>query len=374
MIKKERGITLIALIITVIVMLILAGVAINVTIGDNGIFKKTADTVIIHENASVYEQLCLKIVDDELGDRIENTQTEKLSKLKSDGYMNEDFSVNANVVTKSSMKTGKGNIGSGDVYVLETLEGNEAEYYLMYYNDKKEKKNLGKVFGVEVLEPSPEDLFYFEPETGRIALKKSLDYYYQSDKVPQIGLKTLVIPSKYQGKPVKEIGGIQHSDEYGKSGTYGIHAKDVEQIIIPDTVTTIGSCAFRDCSNLQQINIPDTVTTIGDTAFYYCSNLQQINMPDTVTTIGRFTFSKCSSLQQINIPNTVTTIGDYTFWDCSSLQQIIIPNTVTTMGTTVFDNWTSAQKIYVPFKEGELPTGWNARWNNGCNAQIIYQE
>lgn len=153
-------------------MLILAGVAINVTIGDNGIFKKTADTVIIHENADVYEQLCLKIVDDDIDDVMKNTQTEKLSKLKSDGYINEDNSVNANVVTKNNMKTGKGSIGNGDVYVIETLEGSETEYYLMYYNDKKEKKNLGKVFGVEVLEPSPEDLFYFEPETGKIALKR----------------------------------------------------------------------------------------------------------------------------------------------------------------------------------------------------------
>lgn len=40
MVKKETGITLIALIITVIVMLILAGVTIDMTIGNNGIFKK----------------------------------------------------------------------------------------------------------------------------------------------------------------------------------------------------------------------------------------------------------------------------------------------------------------------------------------------
>ena len=98
--QSNKGITLIALIITVIVMLILAGVAINMTIGDNGIFKKTAETVVIHENAEVYEQLCLKIVDDELGDRIENTKTDKLSKLKSDGYMDENGIVNVEAVTK----------------------------------------------------------------------------------------------------------------------------------------------------------------------------------------------------------------------------------------------------------------------------------
>ena len=38
--RKVKGITLIALVVTVIVLLILAGVAINLTVGDNGLFKR----------------------------------------------------------------------------------------------------------------------------------------------------------------------------------------------------------------------------------------------------------------------------------------------------------------------------------------------
>ena len=41
MVKKERGITLIALIITVIVMLILAGVALSAISGEGGLFRKS---------------------------------------------------------------------------------------------------------------------------------------------------------------------------------------------------------------------------------------------------------------------------------------------------------------------------------------------
>ena len=37
--KNQKGITLIALVITIIVLIILAGVAINLTLGDNGILK-----------------------------------------------------------------------------------------------------------------------------------------------------------------------------------------------------------------------------------------------------------------------------------------------------------------------------------------------
>ena len=39
LVKKEKAVTLIALVITIVVLLILAGVTINLTLGDNGIFK-----------------------------------------------------------------------------------------------------------------------------------------------------------------------------------------------------------------------------------------------------------------------------------------------------------------------------------------------
>ena len=49
--KQVKGITLVALVVTIIVLLILAGVAINFTIGDNGIFRKAQDATKIYENA-----------------------------------------------------------------------------------------------------------------------------------------------------------------------------------------------------------------------------------------------------------------------------------------------------------------------------------
>ena len=55
--KQIKGITLIALVVTIIVLLILAGVALNLTIGQNGIFSRANDTVVINENASVYETI-----------------------------------------------------------------------------------------------------------------------------------------------------------------------------------------------------------------------------------------------------------------------------------------------------------------------------
>ncbi len=54
--KNQRGITLIALVVTIIVLLILAGVAITLSIGDNGIFKRAGDAKNAWEEASKNEE------------------------------------------------------------------------------------------------------------------------------------------------------------------------------------------------------------------------------------------------------------------------------------------------------------------------------
>ena len=41
--REEKGITLVALVVTIIILLILAGVAINLTVGDNGIFTRVIE-------------------------------------------------------------------------------------------------------------------------------------------------------------------------------------------------------------------------------------------------------------------------------------------------------------------------------------------
>ena len=55
MFKKESGITLIALVVTIIVLLILAGVAISLTIGQNGIFNRAQTAANTWRNAETNE-------------------------------------------------------------------------------------------------------------------------------------------------------------------------------------------------------------------------------------------------------------------------------------------------------------------------------
>ena len=52
-----------------------------------------------------------------------------------------------------------------------------------------------------------------------------------------------------------------------------------DNIVLPDSVTSIGDGAFYKCTNLQSINIPGSVTYIGDKAFEGCESLQAIIIP-----------------------------------------------------------------------------------------------
>ena len=85
---------------------------------------------------------------------------------------------------------------------------------------------------------------------------------------------------------------------------------------IPNSVTSIGSAAFYDCTDLTSITIPNSVTSIGGSAFFGCTGLTSITIPDSVTSIGSYTFF-CSGLTSITIPDSVISIGNRAFFGCT---------------------------------------------------------
>lgn len=119
---------------------------------------------------------------------------------------------------------------------------------------------------------------------------------------------------------------------------YGCY--NLQNITLPDNITSIDDWAFRNCSALTEITIPDGVTSIGDCAFENCSALTEITIPDSVTSIGVCVFGNCSALTEITIPNSVTSISSSAFISCSALTEITIPNGVTLIEGYVF-KWCS---------------------------------
>ena len=117
---------------------------------------------------------------------------------------------------------------------------------------------------------------------------------------------------------------------------FNAETTEIENLVIPSNVTSIGNYTFSRCFGLTSVSIPNSVTTIGNYAFSDCTGLTGINIPNSVTTIEEKAFTGCTGLTGINIPNSVTTIGNYAFQNCTSLTNINIPNSVTSIGEKAF--------------------------------------
>ena len=152
-------------------------------------------------------------------------------------------------------------------------------------------------------------------------------------------------------EPTQGLAYQMNSD--GKSySVIGIGTASDNDIVIADIyeglpVTKIGSLAFYNTSIIN-ISIPDSVTSIESSAFRNCSSLMSIVIPDSVTRIGDNAFNNCVGLTSIVIPNSVTTIEDYTFYGCTGLTSIVIPDSVTSIGNYVFDGCNSITKATMP--------------------------
>ncbi len=119
----------------------------------------------------------------------------------------------------------------------------------------------------------------------------------------------------------------------------------IPSITIPNSVTGIGAYAFYGCTSLTSVTIPNSVTSIGESAFYKCTGLKSVTIGDSVTSIGNIAFSGCTSLTSVTIGNSVTNIGDSAFYECTGLTSVAIPNSVTSIGDYAFYNCSGLKSI-----------------------------
>ena len=118
-------------------------------------------------------------------------------------------------------------------------------------------------------------------------------------------------------------------------------------VTIPNSVTSIGVGAFSQCTSLTTISIPNSVTSIGASAFYCCNSLSSITIPNNVTSIGQSAFVNCRSLTSLSIPGNVVFIGDGAFYGCSGLTSMEIPNSVTSIGGSAFSSCSSLTNVTI---------------------------
>ena len=158
----------------------------------------------------------------------------------------------------------------------------------------------------------------------------------------------------------------------GKSLFYGY--PNLQTIVIPESVTSIGDHAFNNCKSLTSVIIPEGVTTIDKYAFHYCKSLTSITIPSSITSIGDYAFAYCTSLRSVTISGSVTSIRVHTFSNCSRLTSITIPSSVTFISDYAFNYCSSLTTInYTGTKEQWNAISKGSNWKYGTYAvNVIY--
>ena len=277
-IKNKKGITLVALVVTIVVLLILAGVSLNLLIGNNGIITRAKQTKISNDLSSYKEQLAMFISEKE----VENPEFYESSLTA--GKNNLSY----NTKTSENEKTIKDIISDVKDEYLDSLEVIKGKLII-----NTQDKNIIKVAQSVGVEPNPYVIKDGElmSNNGNLLL------------VDENG--TLTLPDS-----VTKIG----------EGAFA-NVEGLKTIIIPGTVKTIGKNAFSNNTTLEKVVIQEGVKTIEGAAFYSCTNLKEIVLPESITSIGKTVFCLCTYLKSIEIPSKVEKLDGMIFSQ-SGLQSI----------------------------------------------------
>ena len=116
-----------------------------------------------------------------------------------------------------------------------------------------------------------------------------------------------------------------------KSGLYNIRALDLSGL----DWTSIPDEQFRDMTNMEYIILPNNLQSIGNYAFYNCQNLKPIVFPATLRTIGRYAFYQTYNIGDVVLPEGLSSMGDYAF-NISGLTSVTFPSTLKTISYEAF--------------------------------------
>ena len=350
-IKKDmKGITLIALVITIIVLLILAGVSIATLTGQNGILTQAnnAKTQTTQSKAEELVTLAIGALQSEnLGDT---------SKITPEGI--------ANQVNKDNNRTDV--VAEGTSFPTNINFVNDGVKVHVNVDMTVGEQETDKIYSVDVDESeiAPQELFYIETSDGKVASISGENLPTKTAKIRGIkseycnhnvnspddtfyeinydknGVKitdTLIVPYKVtvEGEEytVTEVSlEVAWTNNNGKNGKSSLPS--IENIIYPNTVTkliiddnsgTPGSYpgSYPEPSRIKKVVLPENINEIPENLFMSANNLKEIDIPKSVTKIGSQAFA-CSGITSIYISENIDDLGGNAFYDCESLSSILV--------------------------------------------------
>ena len=329
LLKKEKGITLLALIITIIVLLILAMVSIKL-VKDGAIIQHAQSATSKYSDEQIIEKVKLAY---------SATKMDSISAKYS--FWSSEFE---NKLRENIQKS----FSNSKVEVNQDKDDNDNRLYSVNIADLEliitEDGNVSKNITIESLLAKYNGRWIFVEGEERLVV------YYGK------GLSTLNLQEEMQ---------VVHLDENKKqvvnenekinlltdNVTISFFSSvGIEEINMNNLAVTLERDAFEDCSDLKEIknwsNAKVEADESGNKYLYFsgCEKIESIILPNDVNSVEGYAFEQCTNLKSINIPNNVTKISEYAFKTCDKLTTINIDNTQGTItgapwGTSATINW-----------------------------------
>lgn len=355
--KENEGITLIALVITIIVLLILAGITIATLTGDNGILTKVNEakeqTEIGKEKEIVKLATTAVITTNNAIDK-DSLQSE-LNKTAGD-KKTEVYNYNQKLqVYFTDSKRYYEIDGNSNVELINVTNG-EKRISLKCINSKKEVLKEIEIITLNdnsIIEPP--EIEKYEPSESSFSKTITQDteidilYYYviQKEDLVFTGLNS----SGNVTENESEIKSYMIGD--GSSNSKNALTSTINYdfvLYVPEeyngkVVNKIGNYAFSRASNLTKLQISNNIITIGAWTFLGCNKFKLLEIPDNVQIITGDAFHDCSEIETVQIGKGVKSIGGNAFVNCDSLKKVIYNNESTAIASNGFNckNWTEIE-------------------------------
>ena len=317
--KKQEGITLIALIITIVVLLIVAGVSIAMLTGSTGILTQAQKSKMTTELSNYKEQLELykteklsenrELINTQDKNEIEIAKSLGIAANSYDIVNGELLSSNGNLllmdetgtltIPDSVTKIGEGALANLDGLKTIIIPGTVKEIWANAFAYNKTLETVIMKEGVEIIgnlafsacskietinigknvsEISP--LFKYSNYSGNVKISEENKFYTVEDNI-------------LYNKNKEKLCAVLYKIE----GTF----------ILNDKLKEIGTLAFYAQYYLKNIVLNNVIETIGGSAFGFCVNLIKIEIPSTIKEIHR-AFGNCNNLEEIKIHKSKNSI------------------------------------------------------------------
>lgn len=140
-------------------------------------------------------------------------------------------------------------------------------------------------------------------------------------------------------------------DTVTKIGDFAFNYSLLSYVIMGSNTESIGEYAFASSENLQEFIVPDSVTYMGKGACYYCTSIKDAIIGDGVANaIEEDTFGECYALENIVIGDSVPEVQDYAFSHMYDLKTLTLGNNLVSIAGRAFEyeDTISVETLIIP--------------------------